>query len=222
LNKRQKRRQAQAQKRKRRQTFIVLGTLGLAAAAFLLFTANQAPAVSQARLEDNPIYGAVDAPITITEYGDFTCSACRTWHQAGAIFDLVDQNEGLVRLVWRDFPVITADSPYAAEAGQCAHDQGQFWEFLDRVYNEPGSSYTNARPDNLDRYAQDIGLDMADFTTCLDENTHQATVDFDLEFARSWGFTGTPSFMVNGTPIIGGSPEAIAQAVQVELLRLEQ
>ena len=120
---------------------------------------------------------------------------------------------------WRDFPVITADSPKAAQAGQCAHDQGLFWEYLDRVYNEPGSSYTNAGEDNLRRFAAEVGLDINAFNTCMDNNQH--TVDYDLNAARDLRLPGTPAFLVNGKLVIGANPELIAQAIDEALAASE-
>ena len=206
-----------ARKRQQRSTYLLLGLLLAAAGGYLFWPRTPAPEVPQARLENNPIYGPADAPVTITEFGDFTCSACKAWHEAGIVFQIVEDFGGSVNLEWRDLPVITADSPLAAEAGQCAHDQGMFWEYLDRVYREPGSSYTNARPDDLPRYAEEIGLDMAAFDACLESGAHRATVNFDLEFGRSLGLGGTPSFLVNGTRVIGGNPELIIQAINTAL-----
>ncbi len=216
---REEKRIAQRKQSIRNLAIVLLILVG--AAGYLSWRHQSVPEVAQARLVDNPVYGPSDAPVTIIEFGDFTCSACRSWHQAGVLFNIVEQYDGLVRLEWRDLPIITADSPKAAEAGQCAHDQGRFWDYLDRVYNEPGSSYTNARRENLPRYAADIGLDVDLFNACLDTDTHQATVSYDLSFAHGQGMNGTPSFMVNNTRIVGGSPELIIQAIEQELDKLQ-
>lgn len=221
-SKRQSRKQRRAaEKRQRTRNIAVIALLVVAAGAYMGFSRASVPEVPESRLLDNPILGPVDAPVTITEFGDFTCSSCRSWHQAGVLSQIVNQYQGLVRLEWRDLPIITADSPKAAQAGQCAHDQGRFWDYLDRVYNEPGSSYTNARPENLVRYAQDIGLDMGAFSRCLDNKQHLATVNFDLDFARRQGFNGTPSFMINGTRVVSGTPELIVQAVEAALAEIQ-
>jgi protein-disulfide isomerase len=210
-------RRKQKQKEQRRRTMVVLGILSMIIAAFVFYPKPQAPEVSLTRVEDNPSLGVGEAQVVLTEFGDFTCSACRSWHQAGVVEEILAQYEGLVRVEWRDFPVITADSPKAAQAGQCAYDQGFFWEYLDRVYSEPGSSYTNAGLDNLRRYAADIGLDVEAFNTCLDENQHQETVNFDLEAARDLRLPGTPAFVVNGKPIIGANPQILINAIDEAL-----
>jgi protein-disulfide isomerase len=210
-------RRKQKQRDQRKRTIVVLGILALIIAAFIFYPKPQAPEVSLTRAEDNPSLGVVGAQVVLTEFGDFTCSACRSWHQAGVVEQILEQYNGLVRVEWRDFPVITADSPKAAQAGQCAYDQLFFWEYLDRVYSEPGSSYTNAGIADLRRYAADIGLDVEAFNTCLDENQHQETVDFDLEAARELRLPGTPAFLVNGKPIIGANPELLIKAIDEAL-----
>jgi protein-disulfide isomerase len=221
-NKENKIKQREA-RRKQKQRDRVMRTAGFAVGALVLIAAiifwprQPVPEVAESRLNDQPFLGAAEAQVVMTEFGDFACSACRSWHQTGVLFQILQQFEGLVRYEWRDFPVITSDSPKAAEGGQCAHDQGKFWEYLDHVYNQPGSSYTNVREDDVRRYAAEIGLDTQAFNNCLDTNQHRATVSFDLNFANSIGMRGTPSFSVNGTPIIGANPDLLIQAIRAEL-----
>jgi len=192
----------------------LIGVLGLILLVFVFYPKQDAPEVAPARLSDNPTKGTEDAPVVLTEFGDFTCSTCRSWHQAGVVDQILNQYEGLVRVEWRDFPIITADSPKAAEAGQCAYDQGLFWEYLDRVYNEPGSSFTNGEIADLRRYAAEVGLNMELFNNCLDDNQHKATVEYDFAEARRLNLPGTPSFLVNGKPIIGANPQLVIQAIE--------
>lgn len=100
-----------------------------------------------------------------------------------------------VQFVWKDFPVITAQSPQAAEAGQCAFDQGKFWEYHDFLYEEAYS----LNDDALEAYAAQIGLDAATFNQCLDSGQNRAKVEQSLnEVLREYAFPGTPSFLVNG------------------------
>lgn len=213
---------AKRKKAKRRKeqlkTLFILGVLGLLVIGYVIYPRTKAPEVSITRLEDQPTLGSADAKVVLTEFGDFTCSACKSWHQAGIVTELLAIYGDDLRVEWRDLPIITADSPKAAEAGQCAHDQGLFWEYLDRVYSEPGSSYTNAKETDLRRYAADVNLDIDVFNDCLDSNRHQKTVSFDLDSARDLGLArSTPSFLVNGKPIIGANPELLVQAIDEAL-----
>lgn len=104
-----------------------------------------------------------------------------------------------IRFVWRDFPVITAQSPKAAEAAQCAYDQGFFWEYHDLLFERANS----LRVGDLKAYAGELDLDSAAFNQCLDSGQHQATVENDLQDAYRHRFRGTPSFLVNDQPLAG-------------------
>ncbi len=121
-----------------------------------------------------------------------------------------------MRLEWRDLPIITRRSPEAAEAGQCAFDQGKFWEYRDNVYEQP-DAYVNLSDSALKRYAQEIGLDMDAFNLCLDSGEHASTVDVDLKYALQQGIRGTPSFMVNGKVVVG-NPDLLNKAINQALL----
>jgi protein-disulfide isomerase len=105
-----------------------------------------------------------------------------------------------VQFVWKDFPVITAQSPKAAEAGQCAFDQGKFWEYHDLLYEQ---AYSLSVTD-LKTYAAQIGLDTEKFAQCLDSGQNRAKVERSLnEALREYGFPGTPSFLVNDKKLVG-------------------
>ena len=152
-------------------------------------------------MSDDPALGPTTAPVTIVEYGDFGCSACGAWHRAGIVKELRTRYGDQVRFVYRDFPVITPQSPKAAEAAQCAYDQGKFWEFHDLLFARAPAIGVS----ELKTYAAEMGLDVAKFDQCLDSGQHAATVDRDLQDARERRFPGTPSFLVNGQPL-GGPP----------------
>ena len=101
----------------------------------------------------NPQIGPKSAPITIVEFGDYGCSSCLIWAAAGMRQQLLDKYGDKVRFVWADFPVVTLDSPKAAEAGRCAYDQGKFWEYQDYLYN----NYQGLQIFDLRFYAYSIG-----------------------------------------------------------------
>ena len=195
-------RQEQRRGKQKRQRLIQAGVVGLVlllAAAYLLWPRPQALAVSPERLNNDPSLGPPDAPVTIIEYGDFGCPSCRAWHNAG-ILDMVLATYGdQVRFVWRDFPIITAFSPEAAQAAQCAYDQGHFWEYHDYLFERASS----LRVEDLKIYASELGLDRAAFDQCLDSEQHRATVELDLEDAFDRRLPGTPSFLVNDQPLVG-------------------
>lgn len=178
---------------------IAVFALGGLLVAALLRPDSQPPPVSETRLADDPAIGSPSAPVTLIEYGDFGCPSCRAWHQAGILEQILAAYGDQVRFIWRDFPVITAQSPKAAEAPQCAYDQGRFWEYHDLLYERASSLAVR----ELKTYATDLGLDSETFNQCLDSGTHRTTVDRDLQQAFQFGFRGTPSFQLNGQTLAG-------------------
>jgi len=195
-------RQEKLQARKamsRRVAYGVLALVLLSLGAFMAFRPKVQP-LDEARLALDPTLGADTAKVVIVEYGDFGCPSCRAWHNAG-IMDQVRATYGdQVQFVWKDFPVITAQSPKAAEAGQCAFDQGKFWEYHDLLYEQ---AYSLSVTD-LKTYAAQIGLDTEKFAQCLDSGQNRAKVEQSLnEALRQYAFPGTPSFLVNGKKLIG-------------------
>ena len=194
------RQQRQEKGRRQRYLRISIFVIGLAlVAGYMLWPRPQAQAVSLDRLNDDPFIGSINAPVIIVEYGDFGCPSCQAWHNAGILDRVIATYGDQVRFVWRDFPIITAFSPEAAQAAQCAYDQDNFWEYHDLLFDR-GPSF---RDELLKSYAVELGLDTAAFNQCLDTRQHQATVEKDLEEAFQRRFRGTPSFLVNDQPLAG-------------------
>jgi protein-disulfide isomerase len=148
----------------------------------------------------NPQIGPRDAPVTIVEFGDYGCSSCLIWATAGMRQQLLDKYGDKVRFVWADFPVITLESPKAAEAGRCAYDQDKFWEYQDYLYNH----YQGLQTAYLKYYAGRIGLDQGRFDQCLDSGVKEAEVNLDFQDAMLRSLQGTPTFLINNKVYIVG------------------
>jgi len=191
------------QKKKQQENIVRFSIAGLIVAsivAYMLWPKPVAAEVSAERISLNPVIGAVEPVVTITEYADFGCHGCEAWHNAGIKDQILETYGDKVQFVWQDYPVITAQSPKAAEAGQCALDQGKFWEFHDAVYE----SHLGLNNDALKFYAEQAKLDEDAFATCLNSNQHQATVESDLLAGRQLRIPGTPSFIIEGKTYVGG------------------
>ncbi len=215
-NNRAKKREAKVAQKKRNQLIqaSIVGLAILAVVATLAWPQGGMKAVSQVRLVNDPTVGAEAAPVVITEFADFGCHGCQGWHEAGIKDRILEEYGDKVQFVWKDFPVITAQSPKAAEAGQCAYDQDKFWPFHDLVYE----SHAGLALSTLKRHAETVGMDMNAFNQCLDSGQHEATVAHDLEFARSLRLRATPSFRVNGRTLPGPpSYEQLAGIIENEL-----
>ena len=181
---------------------ITVGLIAVIIVAVVLILrseSSQVPPLSATRLASDPSLGSPSAKVTIIEYGDFGCATCRGWEKAGVLKQIVATYGDRVHFVWRDYPIITAQSPQAAEAGQCAFDQGKFWQYHDLLYSKaPALSI-----DDLKSYAMQIDLNTTEFDQCLNSGQDQAKVNQSMAEARGYGFIGTPSFIVNGQKVIG-------------------
>jgi protein-disulfide isomerase len=155
----------------------------------------------------HPALGPASAPITIADYADFGCPSCQAWHRMGILNQIRAHYGDKIRFVWYDFPVITPQSPKAAEAARCAADPGKFWEYHDLLYLRAPAIGVDA----LKAYARELKLDSASFNQCLDAGVHQAAVERDLQDAFAHQFHGTPSFLINGQLLIGPPAFAVLQ-----------
>ncbi len=163
----------------------------------------------------NPARGPADAPITIYEFTDFQCPYCSRGQEAmNQVIEFYGDN---VRHVFKHLPLaMHADAHGAAEGSLCAADQGKFWEMHDWMF----ANRSSLGVDSQIAYAEELGLDVAAYTTCLESKVHAADVDQDMAVARGLGITGTPGFVINGRIINGAQPfEAFAKIINDELTR---
>ena len=122
-----------------------------------------------------------------------------------------------VQLVFRDYPLGFHDkAQISAEAGNCAHEQGQFWAYHDKMFENQRA----LDRDSLIKYANELQLDSDKFTACLDSNKYAADVQQDFKEGSDIGVTGTPAFFINGRFLNGAQPyEAFAAIIDEELAR---
>jgi protein-disulfide isomerase len=167
-------------------------------------------------IDGAPVRGAANAPVTLVEFTDFHCPFCK--QVLPTLTQLLARYPGKVRLVFRDFPIdsLHPQARRAAEAARCAQDQGKFWEYHDLLFaNAP-----NATPEELKRYAEQVGLDLAKFEPCVSGGVHRAGVQRDFDEGVRLGITGTPTFFINGRPFSGARPlEEFARLIEEELAR---
>jgi protein-disulfide isomerase len=164
--------------------------------------------------EGFPSYGPADAPITIVEFSDFECPFCRRFHEQ-TYQALLDAYPGQIRFVYRNLPLtsIHPNAMSAAVASLCANDQNAYWEYHDKLF----SSDALGRSVYL-RYADELGLDVDEFTACLDSGKHEDFIGQDVNFALSIGVRSTPTFFVNGLELIGAQPlPSFMQLIDSEL-----
>lgn len=154
-----------------------------------------------AELIDGRRIGSADAHLEVVVFEDFSCSHCLDFTANVEPMLLEDYViPGHISLEVRHFPILGQASVAAALAAQCAHRQDAFWPYQKALFIEQAES----TPFSLDRFnaiAVVLGLNATEFAACLDGLETVAEVEADFEEARSTGFTGTPSVMVNGEPV---------------------
>jgi protein-disulfide isomerase len=197
-----------------RKEAIVVGAVALLAVAALVVAtrvyrgaqereqqaaAAQSPAADPALLvrPDSPSKGPRDAQVTIVEFLDPECEACRAMHPI--VSRVMAEYEGRVRLVVRYVP-LHRNSLLAASALEAAGEQGRYWEMLEVLFaNQPvWGDHHAPRPELIPDYARQIGLDMAAFEPSYQGIKHRAKVERDRADAERLGVRGTPTFYVNG------------------------
>jgi len=181
---------------------IILGIFGILSGVFVysLQEDEEDALLTQKNLLENgsPMIGNPSATITILEWGDYQCTFCYRFHQS-SLNTILDEYiiPGKVNLVFKDFPLNGPDSVLAAEASYCAEDQGKYWEYHDELYTNWGGERTGWITDeSLNKFADEVGLDLDEFNSCMNDHKYLSRV-LDLEkFGRTIGIDATPSFLV--------------------------
>jgi protein-disulfide isomerase len=157
--------------------------------------------------------GSDRAPITIVEFSDFQCPYCQqTVKVVKALRRLYGER---IRIVYRDFP--GPNHPYAlraAEAARCAGEQGKFWEYHDLLFDRQ----TSGSGWDFPALAKELGLQQPAFDGCLTSGRFREHITKDVQDGLQLGITSTPTFFINGRPLIGAQPLANFQALIDKLL----
>jgi len=171
--------------------------------------------------QTNHFRGDPNAPITLIEFSDFQCPYCSQWAtETGPQIEELYVKTGKVRVGHFHFPFLGDESLWAAEASECAGDQGKYWEYYEYLFENHGGENQGAfSKDNLKIIAQTLGLDSQTFDQCLDSGKHTELVTQQGMFARQLGVQSTPSFIVNGTPVVGAQPLATFQQIIDQFLK---
>jgi protein-disulfide isomerase len=188
--------------------------------------ATKTPTVTPIKIADpstlfsaqDAVIGNANAKVTIVEFSDFQCPYCRkffldTYGQLKK--DYIDT--GKVRLVFRNYPLasIHDSAESAAIAAQCAKDQGKFWEYHDAIFaqQQKGEASPTAVTKTIEfgvaelkKWASELGLNTAEFNSCLDSQKYADKVAADTAAGAEAGGSGTPRFFINRPLIVGAQP----------------
>ena len=163
------------------------------------------------------ILGNPSAKVTIIEYSDFECPFCGKMF-AETIPKLKENfiKNGDVKFIYRHFPLrsIHADAQKAAEASECAGEQGKFWEYHDIVFGKQNLLGI----ESFKSWAKELGLNSGQFDSCLDSGKYEERVEKDYSDGITLGVNGTPATFINGKLISGAVPyEEFEKIIREEL-----
>ena len=147
--------------------------------------------------------GSADAPVTIVELTDYDCPYCRRYYTE-TFPQIMEKYGDQIRYVVRHFPLVSMhpEAVKAAEAAECAAEDGMFFEYNDLIMR----GVPSLDVESLKQYGADIGVNTAAFNRCLDEGAKAALVQQDLRDGYMLGVRGTPNFFVNCYALQGAQP----------------
>jgi protein-disulfide isomerase len=203
-----------------RQAAIIVGVAVLAVAVLIglnltrprpnLALSGPLPYPTGVTPEGEPYRGSPAAPLQLIEYSDFLCSHCAEMSNALTALAPDYIQTGKLRVIFRNFAFLTPESVQAAQASECALDQGaeKFWHYHDLLYANQGNGLTAYTNTQLKAYAGELGLDTTAFNTCLDSHATAGKVQADINEGTSQGVQATPTWFLNGQREEGAMTEA--------------
>lgn len=160
-----------------------------------------------------PYAGNTNASVFVEEFSDFQCPYCG---KAEPVVEQILSDYGdRIKLRYAQFPLVNLH-PYAykaAEASECANDQGKFWPYHDMLFR----NQDDLSRGTLLRLAQALNLDMGNFTACLDSDAKASIVDQETNEGIRRGVQGTPTFFIDGKQLSDWSYESFKAALDAEL-----
>ena len=150
----------------------------------------------------SPTRGRPGAPIELIEFSDFQCPFCL--RADPTVRQVLSTYGDRIHFVYREYPLPNHQNAQpAAEAGQCANEQGKFWPYHDRLF----ANQQRLSASDLKQHAADLGLDAARFAACVDSHKYATLIDAEIKAGNDAGVNGTPAFFINGR-LLGAQPFA--------------
>jgi protein-disulfide isomerase len=185
----------------------------LRAGANIRFLISEPPLPSQAiSVDDDPVRGDANAPVTIVEFTDFQCPSCANLQPI--LEEALKSYGNKVRLVVRDFPLSRHENARkAAEAANAANAQGKFFEYTALLFKRQDALDLTS----LKKYASELGLNRARFDAALDSGQYAAEVKHDIADGELYGIDSTPAVFVNGVALTEMTIEALRALIDQRL-----
>lgn len=156
-----------------------------------------------------PPEGDKDAKVTLIAFEDFRCPFCEKFYTQ--VLPQIKKeyiDTGKVKFYFRNYQFLGPASTLAGNAAECAQEQNKFWAFHNYMYdNQPDESDTSIfTVDSLTQIAGTLGIDTTQFQSCLSANKYASNVTNDMSEGQKVGVTATPTFFINGNPLVGAQP----------------
>ncbi len=162
--------------------------------------------------EQNYSLGSGNPQITIVEFADFSCPACKSIYPKlrKIIFDRAKD----VKIIFKDFPVVSENSLPLALFGRCAGEQGLFWLMHDQLFANQGE----INNEKLNQIVKQIGLEEDKFNNCVKNEKYLNGIKKDFVLGEKLEISGTPTLFINGYKLTGDIPEETLNKIIDELL----
>lgn len=153
--------------------------------------------------KDRQITGTASAKVTIVEFGDYQCPACKLAHPI--VKQILEEYKDKVYFVFRNFPLpMHQNAQLGATAALAAGAQGKFWEMHDELYENQEEWGESAKAkDVIKTFASDLGLDTVKFAEDLDSDIGKSVIEKDQDDGYKLGVNSTPTFYINGDKLPG-------------------
>jgi protein-disulfide isomerase len=215
---------------RRRRTRLVAGAAGLVVALLVVVgVAVQSSRTGSEQVGSSPpsatadgafVFGAAEAPVTVTVYSDFLCPACKGFEEASGptLDELVEA--GTVRLEYHPISILdrassTQYSTRAAAASACAAEAGEFRPFASALLaQQPGEGGDGLPDARLVEIGRSVGIEGDEFGTCVDDRRYRGWVTRSTETASRSGVTGTPTVLVDGEQLGSWDAGSLRAAVE--------
>jgi len=151
-----------------------------------------APPEASVSIAGAPLLGPKNAPVVLVEFADYQCPYCQ---KVNPDLEKLQKEFGdKLAIAFKDFPLPAHPfAEKAAEAARCAGEQGKFWEFHNKLFEDK-----KLEPADLKQEATALQLNTTKFDACLDSGAEAAVVQKDAGEGKALGLAGTPSFFANG------------------------
>jgi len=172
------------------------------------------PPVQKVDVGTVPAKGPSDAPVTLVAFSDFECPFCS--RAANTVKQMEEEYKGKLRVAFKHQPLPRhANAKIAAVASMAAHEQGKFWEMHDKLF----ANQTALDRPSIEKYAQELGLDLGKFKASLDSNKFEEYIAKDSAQGTQLGASGTPTFFINGRQLVGAKPPEVFRRIIDEELK---